>query len=150
MMSSRTPWVAKLRPELEPKLVRNSSGPGRMLVPTPLLVAAEVRRIRRGSLATPSRIRAALARRFGADVTCPMTTGILLNILAGAAEEQLATGRRPVAPYWRVVEEDGSLSLKRPPGPDRQASRLRSEGHRMERQPRGTWRVRGFRSGRAT
>lgn len=145
MMSSRRPWVTKLRPELEPKLVRNPSGSGRMLVPTPLLVAAEVRRVRRGALATPSRIRSALARHMGAEVTCPLTTGIFLNILAGAAEEQLREGHRPVAPYWRVVEEDGSLSVKRPPGPDRQAARLRAEGHRMERLARGTWRVRGFR-----
>jgi hypothetical protein len=149
MKSSRTPWVDKLRPELEPKVVDAPRGQGRMLVPTPLLVAAEVRKVRRGSLVTPSRIRAALARKHGADVTCPLTTGIFLNILAGAAEEQIAAGRRPLAPYWRVVEEDGSLSLKRPAGPERQASRLRAEGHRLARTPRKSWRVEGFRKGGA-
>lgn len=144
MKSSRTPWVTKLRPEQEPKLVEAPRGAGRMLVPTPLLVAAEVRRIRRGSLVTPARIRTALARKLGADVTCPLTTGIFLNIIAGAAEEQLAQGRRPAAPYWRVVEEDGSLNPKRPPGPERQASRLRAEGHRLKRTSRGKWQVEGF------
>jgi hypothetical protein len=144
MKSSRTPWSHKLRPELEPKVVWAPGG-GRMLVPTPLLVAAAVRRIRRGSLATPARIRAGLAKQLGTDVTCPLTTGIFLNILAGAAEEQLAEGRRPVAPYWRVVEADGSLSPKRPAGPARQAARLRDEGHRLERLSQGSWRVVGFR-----
>lgn len=145
MKSSRTPWISKVRPELEPKVVPAPGGKGRMLVPTPLLVAAEIRRIRRGSLATPARIRSALAKQLGADVTCPLTTGIFLNILAGAAEEQLAEGRRPLAPYWRVVEEDGSLSMKRPAGPDRQAARLRAEGHRLERLRQGSWKVTGFR-----
>ena len=119
-----------------------------MLVPTPLLVADQVRRIRRGALGTPARIRTALAERLGAEVTCPLTTGIFLNILAGAAEEQLRAGRRPVAPYWRVIEEDGTLSLKRPPGPARQASRLRAEGHRLERVAGGKLRVRGFAKGK--
>ena len=145
MKSTRTPWITKLRPELEPKVVPAPGGKGRMLVPTPLLVVAEIRRIRRGSLATPARIRSALAMKLGADVTCPLTTGIFLNILAGATEDQLAEGRRPLAPYWRVVEPDGSLSMKRPGGPVRQAARLRAEGHRLVRLPRGTWRVAGFR-----
>jgi len=90
-----------------------------MPVPTPLLVAEEVRRVRKGRLRTPRDLRERLAPRAGADVTCPMTTGILLSINAGAAEEQIAAGKRPVAPYWRVVGEDGRLNPKWPPGPAR-------------------------------
>ncbi len=113
-----------------------------MLVPTPLLVAEEVRRVRKGRLLTPGKLRERLAARTGADVTCPMTTGIFLSIIAGAAEEQLAAGKRPVAPYWRVVGEDGRLNPKWPPGRARQAERLRQEGHRVSRdRARDSWSV---------
>jgi alkylated DNA nucleotide flippase Atl1 len=62
-----------------------------------------------------------------------MTTGIFLNILAGATEEAIAQGRRPVAPYWRVVDEAGRMPPKFPPGPTRQAEHLRAEGHAVSR-----------------
>jgi len=114
-----------------------------MLVPTPLLVAEEVRRVRKGRLVTPQDLRERLAARAGADITCPMTTGIFLNIIAGAAEEQIAAGKRPVAPYWRVVGDDGRLNPKWPPGPACQAERLRREGHRVSRdRVGGAWSVR--------
>jgi alkylated DNA nucleotide flippase Atl1 len=56
-------------------------------------------------------------------------TGIFFNIIAGAAEEQLTAGHSPIAPYWRVVRDGGTLSPKTPSGPDRQAEHLRQEGH---------------------
>jgi len=62
-----------------------------------------------------------------------MTTGIFLNILAGATEEALVEGRPAVAPYWRVVDERGHLPPKFPPGVARQAAHLRTEGHRVSR-----------------
>lgn len=129
----RVPWVTKLRPELEFKLVPNPRGHGTMLVPTPLLVAEEIRRVRRGRLVTPAELRARLARRFGADQTCPLTLGILLHIVAGASEERLAAGKRAIAPYWRVVEGTGKLNPKIPFGPSRQAMHLRREGHVVRR-----------------
>ena len=142
MMRTRTSWIPKLRPEQEPKLVKDPHGTGRMLVPTPLLVAEEVRRVRRGRLVTSRDLRERLAARTGADITCPMTTGIFLSIIAGAAEEQLAAGKRPVAPYWRVVGDNGRLNPKWPPGPERQAERLRREGHRVTRDlVHGSWSV---------
>jgi len=130
---TRVPWVTKLRPDLKPKVVADPRGRGTMLVPTPMLVAEEIRRTRRGRLVTPAALRFTLAARFGTDKTCPFTTGIFLHIVAGAAEEQLAAGRRPVAPYWRVVGESGELNPKSPPGPARQAAHLRREGHRVRR-----------------
>jgi hypothetical protein len=118
-----------------------------MLVPTPLLAAEEVRRITKGKLAAPSELRRRMAIRFGADQTCPLTTGILLHIVAGAAEEQLSAGHRPVAPYWRVVGEDGYLNPKIPPGPARQAEHLQKEGHEVRQvTPSRRWQVVGYRS----
>ena len=130
-MRSRTPWKTKLRRELEPHVVPERRG--RMLVPTPMLVAAELRRVPRGRLITAAVLRSRLAQRAGADLTCPMTTGIFLNIIAGAAEEAISEGRRPVAPYWRVVDEGGRMPPKFPPGSARQAEHLRAEGHSVSR-----------------
>ena len=144
-MKSTKSWVAKLRPDLEPKIVRAKRTGERMLVPTPLLVAGAIRKTRKGRLITPRKLRERMARETGAESACPMTTGILLSIVAGAAEEQLADGKRPVAPDWRVVEEDGSLRAKNPVGPSIQARRLRAEGHRVRKQPgREVWRVEGY------
>jgi hypothetical protein len=128
-MRSRTPWRLKLRPDQVPKIVPDHRG--RMLVPTPLLVARALRRVPAGRLITPAVLRARMARRAGADLTCPLTTGIFLNIIAGATEEALAQGHPAVAPYWRVVDEEGRLSPKFPPGRARQAAHLRAEGHRI-------------------
>lgn len=138
VMRTRTTWAAKLRPKFDPTIVPDRRG--RMLVPTPLLVAAALRRVPRGRLITPAQLRARLARKAGADLTCPMTTGIFLSILAGAAEEAISLGRRPVAPYWRVVDESGGLPPKFPPGQARQAVHLRTEGHAVSR----AWRVKSF------
>jgi hypothetical protein len=133
-MRSRTPWKLKLHPEQLPKVVADSRG--RMLVPTPLLVARALRRVPAGRLITPAQLRARLARTARADFTCPLTTGIFLSIIAGATEEALAEGKPPLAPYWRVVDDEGCLPAKFPPGQARQAAHLRAEGHRVSRDHR--------------
>jgi hypothetical protein len=129
MMRSTTSWLPKLRPDARPKIVPDRRG--RMLVPTPMLVAREMRKVPKGRLITPIQLRDRLARAARADLTCPMTTGIFLNIVAGAAEESLRAGRRPVAPYWRVVRPDGPLPEKFPIPAGAHAAHLRSEGHRL-------------------
>ena len=133
-MRSRTPWRHKLHPEQHPQIIADPRGA--MLVPTPLLVARALRRVPAGRLITPAQLRHRLARAAGADLTCPMTTGIFLSIIAGATEEAIAEGKPPVAPYWRVVDERGRLPPKFPPGPSRQAAHLRKEGHRVSRDHR--------------
>jgi hypothetical protein len=91
-------------------------GDGLMLIPTPVLVDEVVRRVPKGKLVTVSEIRRRLAIEFSADVTCPLTTGIFIRIVAEAAEENRAGGRKRVTPYWRVVKDDGTLNPKFPGG----------------------------------
>lgn len=129
MKRSRKPWSEKLRPEMQPGIATDPKGRGRMLLPTPLLVAEEISTIPPGQLRTMSALRDQLARRFDAALTCPLMTGIFYNLVAGATEERIAAGAPPLAPYWRVVRDDGSLSPKTPDGPERQAEHLRAEGH---------------------
>lgn len=138
MLSSRVPWETKLRPGQRPAVVAAPRGAGRMLVPTPMLVAEEIRKVRSGRLLKVPALRARLARRFEVEVTCPLTTGIFLSIISVASEERMARKRRPVAPWWRVIGERGELNPKWPPGIVRQAQLLRAEGHRVVRAARGT------------
>lgn len=51
-----------------------------------------------------------------------------MKLVAEAAEEELAAGKKRVAPWWRVVGPDGKLWAKAPGGVAEQARRLRAEG----------------------
>ena len=139
--TSRVPWREKMERPQEPRLVQvppkmSRFGKGMMLIPTPRLVDAIVRQVARGRLVTVAEIRRKLAADFSADVTCPLTTGIFIRIVAEASEEDRANGRKRVAPYWRVIKDDGSLNPKFPGGVEQQARYLRSEGYAIGR--RGT------------
>src|SRR5262245_23371151 len=116
--------VVDIPPRMQKQLGRGNTT---MLVPRPLDVDAIMRLARKGRLVTQSSIRARLARDAGADVACPITTGIFVRIAAEAAEEQRREGRTRVTPYWRVVRDDGSLHPKFPGGPASQSARLRAE-----------------------
>jgi hypothetical protein len=134
----RGTWRAKLEKEQEPKLVdvpakwARRIGEGKMLIPTPLLVDALIRKIEHGKLATVGQIRERLARDFNADSTCPLTTGIFIRIAAETAEEDLRGGKHQVTPYWRVIKEDGGLNERFPGGVQAQSRRLEEEGHMIE------------------
>ena len=49
-----------------------------------------------------------------------------------AFKEDLGAGKEGVAPYWRVVQNDGGLNPKFPGGVEAQAARLRGEGHEIQ------------------
>jgi alkylated DNA nucleotide flippase Atl1 len=73
-----------------------------------------------------------------------MTTGIFLRIVAEVSEEDLRSGKRRVAPYWRVLRSDGALNSKYPGGVRHQATYLRKEGHQIERRKGGRAVVKDF------
>jgi hypothetical protein len=136
-MKTRKSWREKMNNPNLPKVVpilpslRRRFGDGTMLVPSPLEVEAVIRRVRKGSLITVSRIREMLAARYAVDTACPLVTGISIRMAAEAAEEEARAGKTRVTPYWRVVKDDGSLNPKFPGGVAGQAERLRDEGHRI-------------------
>jgi hypothetical protein len=135
---SRTRWREKLEKEQRAKVVdippkmEKRFGKGKMLIPRPLDIDALIRKVEKGKLITQSQIRERLAKDFNVDVTCPMTTGIFIRIIAEAAEEDLREGKKQITPYWRVIKDDGSLNEKFPGGAEMQAERLRQEGHAIE------------------
>jgi 6-O-methylguanine DNA methyltransferase, DNA binding domain len=131
---SSASWRSKLNKEMKPKLVEvpekwaKQAGDGKMLIPTPLLVNDVIKKIPAGKLATVNMIRDYLAEAHGAGITCPLTTGIFLNIAANAAEEARINGEKNIVPYWRVLKEGGILNPKFPGGEKQQAEYLKREG----------------------
>lgn len=127
-------WREKLEKDIKPKLVEVPGkwamriGKGKMLIPTPLLVDGVIKKIPRGKVATVNDIREYLAHEYNADITCPLTTGIFLNIAANAAEEDKTTGKTRITPYWRILKESGTLNPKFPGGVRKQADYLEQEG----------------------
>ncbi|MBI2824292.1 MAG: MGMT family protein [Planctomycetia bacterium] len=106
-------------------------GTGTMVVPAPREVDAIMRGVPRGKLITIAEIRAILAKKHGATMACPITTGIFAWIAAHAAEEAAAEGAARITPYWRTLKTGGELNPKYPGGTARLRAKLRAEGHRV-------------------
>lgn len=116
-----------------PPRMQKRFGRGKMLIPSPLDVEALIRKIPRGKIVTQGELREKLAQAAGAHIACPMTTGIFVRIVAEAAAEDARAGKSRIAPYWRVVRDDGSFNEKMPGGPSAQAEYLEAEGHAIDR-----------------
>lgn len=135
-LRSRTPWQQKLEHPNQrlPKIVRVPAkwrarfGTGTMAIAHPRHVDALIRRVSKGCVVTQTQLRERLARKYKADHTCPLTTGIFVRIISEVAEEARRAGKNQITPYWRVLRDDGSLNEKFPGGAAAQARRLRQEG----------------------
>ncbi len=128
-MAKTKTWREKLEKEQLLKVVEDPQGRGKMLVPRPIDVDSQIRKVAQGKLVTVDQIRERLAKDCLADFTCPLCTGIFLRISAEAAEEDLRNGVTQITPYWRVIKADGSLNEKFPGGVQAQAAHLNEEGH---------------------
>jgi hypothetical protein len=84
-----------------------------------------------GKLTTINEIRATLAKKHGATIGCPITTGIFAWIAANAAEERREKGEKDITPYWRVLKTGGVINEKYPGGVEAQKKLLEKEGHRI-------------------
>ena len=101
-----------------------------MLLPTPRLLDGFIRTIPKGTSLTGRPLREALAVTEGAEIACPVVTGICLRIVAEAADEQLAAGVAPeeVTPVWRALAADAPTFKKLENGPARLLEQRRAEG----------------------
>ena len=85
-----------------------------MLVPTPKIVDSFIAKIPRGASMDVKTFRAKLAKKYHAEVTCPITTGFHLRAVAEAALEKLAAGAKisEITPFWRVLDADTPTTAK--------------------------------------
>ena len=107
------------------KAIARYSG-SRMLIAPPIEYDELMKQIPGGKLITADRLRAHLAKRHGADFTCPLTCGIFVNVAAHASMDR---GGVDETPWWRTLKKDGELNEKYPEGIDGQKLRLETEGH---------------------
>jgi alkylated DNA nucleotide flippase Atl1 len=107
-------------------------GTGTVVIPAPREVNEIMRSVPKGRLITINQIRVKLAKKHGASIGCPITTGIFAWVAAHAAEEDAAEGKKDITPYWRTLKVGGELNPKYPGGINAQAERLKEEGHTIE------------------
>lgn len=86
----------------------------KMLIATPKIVDDYVRQVPKGKSGSLATMRKDLAIEYGAEYTCPVTSGIFLRIVSEAAHEQIEKGApiSKVAPFWRVIDEKSALNKK--------------------------------------
>lgn len=144
-MGTRKSWREKMDNPNLPKVVdippkmQKRLGVGTLLVPSPRDVEAVIRAIPEGTVKTVSQVRADLAAKYGTTSTCPLCTGMFVRIVGEVAEEEAREGKSGIAPYWRVVRDDGTsnpklsqagarLRLERPAIPSRKTRRSTLSG----------------------
>ncbi|MFN0207435.1 MAG: hypothetical protein ACKVS6_14110 [Planctomycetota bacterium] len=135
-MKLRINWRAKLNdskglPKVEQITGKMSTrwGTGTVVIPAPIEVDELMKRVPKGKLTTINQMRTALAKKHGATIGCPITTGIFALIAAHAAAEDEAEGKKRITPYWRTLKTDGEVNPKYPGGIDALRARLEAEGH---------------------
>lgn len=101
------------------------------VIPAPVEVDEIMRKVPRGKLTTINQIREKLAKKHGATIGCPITTGIFAWVAAHAAEEAKAQGKKKTTPYWRTLKEGGVINEKYPGGVEGQRGLLRKEGFKV-------------------
>lgn len=116
----RKSWQEKLNDGRQPQIEIAGKGFGgikagqKMLIPTPRLIDEYIRQIPKGKTVDSATIRNDLAIEHGAEVTCPLTTGIFIRIVAEAAYEEFQGGKpiNKIAPFWRVINEKSPTAKK--------------------------------------
>ena len=94
---------------------RRGMTPGKlMLYPSARMIDEAIRAIPEGQAISPRELRQHLANQYDADYTCPVTTTIMLRIVAEAANEghQRGAPLADVTPVWRVLDRKASALRK--------------------------------------
>ena len=117
---ARKSWTEKLtsgKPreiKIAPKDFADIQAGQRMLLTTPGDLAAVISGLPEGQTIDMRTLRARLAQHAGADIACPIVTGIHLRTVAEVAGEQLDAGvpARIVVPVWRAISPTAPIWRK--------------------------------------
>ncbi len=113
---------------IPPSMVK-SWGKGMQVLPSPLEIREVMRTIPSGEVMTAKELCNVLAKKHKVDMACPYTTGILMNIVARAIEED----ENDDTPWWRTLGSCGELKPKYPNAPEEQMALLEAEGFSFEK-----------------
>ncbi len=133
---SKQPWNDKLNKKAEPKVKHidkrfsDIEEDSDMLVATPKIFEEYIRKIPKGEFVDIKKVRKDLAKRFKADATCPVTTGLFLRIVAESAFEKYQSGTKSseIPPFWRVIAPNSSIAKKLSFGTEFITSMQKKEG----------------------
>jgi hypothetical protein len=135
MARARKTWTEKLAEAKvklpEPRLHHCEKTGQQFQVPAAADVEQLARGVPRGKLTTMKQMTDTLQARHGGDFCCPLVTGIVMWLVANAADEAEQLGKARVVPWWRVLKTDGKLNPKYPGKGQLQRERLEAEGHRV-------------------
>jgi hypothetical protein len=117
---SRKSWVERradrrvAEVKTAPKDFADIKAGQRMVLPMPRDIEAAVRKVKYGSSLDMRELRSTLAKKYMADIACPVVTGIQLRTLAEAVGEQLDQGISPtdLPPVWRAMPLDAPIWRK--------------------------------------
>lgn len=86
----------------------------KMLIPSPGIIQDYINEHDAGILMEVNTMRDDLALTYGADFTCPLTTGIFLRIVAEMNYEKYAEGAplESICPFWRIIDPTSKLGGK--------------------------------------
>ena len=129
-------WVQKrdinkeYQVKINPKKFADIPAGTKMFIPTPQILDNFVQDIPPGSFLSLKQIRQDLSRKYNAEMTCPVVTGISLRIISEAAfeEYQIDQNMDEITPFWRVVDPDSKLANKLACGIDFIVERQFQEG----------------------
>ena len=96
-----------------------------MVAAPPIEYDRLMRKVPYGKLVTTDILRKAISKKYSVDITCPLTCGIFINIVAWASYQR----KDDITPYWRTLKTDGELNIKYPEAIKLQKKLLEQEGH---------------------
>lgn len=96
-----------------------------MVIAPPIDYDNFMKKVPNGKLITIDTLRKSMAKKYGVDITCPLTCGIFVNICAWASYQR----NEDITPYWRTLKSDGELNVKYPESIELQKRLLEEEGH---------------------
>jgi hypothetical protein len=120
MPSKPKTWAAKMKAKPPHTVVLDKDFAGvpagsRLLISCPIEVETYLRtQVPPGETREVQQMRRELAKQYGADAACPVSTAIFLRTVAESAWDQIESGvpTTDVAPFWRVVDPASPLAKK--------------------------------------
>jgi hypothetical protein len=86
----------------------------KMLIGTPELYDAYIKKIPKGKEVDYKKLRKDIAKEYIADMACPLVSGIFIRIVAEAAYEEYQKGKPidSITPFWRVINLKSTTAKK--------------------------------------